>query len=244
VPRYVREIRVKYFPNYPCTASMSSSGPGEFLNGWSMTETNDGTGLRTLTLLSPDPADLLTSIPYGTMGELATFNFQYPNLLTSTQAFSVFTVDNGVYTNMLPSGQSFVLQNGTNFITSYPPPPPHGTPIPWLIAYGFTSNFDLAELTDPNGNGLAVWQDYQAGLNPLDPNSRFDVQMVGTPPLAQPQITFSTVADRTYRLESATSLDSWTILRDNISGTGGNVTFTDLRDLSGASAVYYRVAVY
>jgi Immunoglobulin domain/von Willebrand factor type A domain/Putative Ig domain/Immunoglobulin I-set domain len=244
VPRYVREIRVNYRPNYPCTASMSSSGPGEFLNGWSMTETNDGTGLRTLTLLSPDPTNLLTSIPYGIMGELATFNFQHPDLLTSTQAFSVFAVDNSVYTNMLPNGQSFVLQNGANFITSYPPPPPHGTPIPWLIAYGFTNNFAAAELTDPNGNGLAVWQDYLAGLNPLDPNSKFAVHMAGALPLGQPQIIFSTVVGRTYRLESATSLDSWTVLRDNISGTGGNVSFTDLRDLSGVSAVFYRVAVY
>src|ERR1039458_2758613 len=148
---------------------MSSSDPGDFLNGWTLTETNDHTGLRTLTLLSPDPTNLLTSIPYGTMGDLATFNFEYPDLVTAKQAFSVFSVDNSVYTNMLPNGQSFVLQNGTNFMTTYPPAPPHGTPIPWLIAYGFTNNFAVAELSDPNGNGLAVWQDYLAGLNPLDP---------------------------------------------------------------------------
>jgi hypothetical protein len=244
VPRYVRELRVNYRPNYPCTASMSSAGPGEFLNGWTMTETNDGTGLRTLTLLSPDPTNLLTSIPYGAIGELATFNFQHPNQLTSTQAFSAFTVDNSVYTNIQPTGQSFVLQNATNFITSYPPPPPHGTPIPWLIHYGFTNNFDTAELGDPNGNGLATWQDYQAGLSPLDPNSKFAVSMTGTPPLVQPQIIFSTAVGRMYRVESTAGLDTWTILRDNIPGTGGNVSFTDLRNLSGVSAVYYRVAVY
>jgi hypothetical protein len=223
---------------------MSSAGPGEFLNGWTMTETNDGTGLRTLTLLSPDPTNLLTSIPYGAIGELATFNFQHPNQLTSTQAFSAFTVDNSVYTNIQPTGQSFVLQNATNFITSYPPPPPHGTPIPWLIHYGFTNNFDTAELGDPNGNGLATWQDYQAGLSPLDPNSKFAVSMTGTPPLVQPQIIFSTAVGRMYRVESTAGLDTWTILRDNIPGTGGNVSFTDLRNLSGVSAVYYRVAVY
>ena len=64
-------------------------------------------------------------------------------------------------------------------------------------------------------------------------------------PVAPAQIIFSTVADRTYRLESTFSLDTpWAVLRDGISGTGGNVMFTDLRNLSGVSAVFYRVAVY
>ncbi len=243
-PRFVREIRINYRPNFSCTSSLSSSDPGNFLSGWSMTETTDNTGMRTLTLVSPSPTNLLTSIPYGTFGELAAFHFQYPDLVTATQAFSAFSVDNTIYTNMLPNGQSFVLQNGTNFITSYPPPPPHGTPIPWLLAYGFTTNFAAAELSAPNHNGLAVWQDYLAGLNPIDPNSKFSVQLGGPPPLVQPVITFSTVVGRTYRLETATTLNNWSVLRDGFSGTGGNLSFTDLRNLSGVSAVYYRVAVY
>ena len=78
-----------------------------------------------------------------------------------------------------------------------------------------------------------------------DPNAKFSVEIINTPPAAPPQIIFSTVADRTYRLESAFSLDApWTVLRDGISGTGGNLMFSDLRNLSGVSAVFYRVAVY
>jgi hypothetical protein len=34
------------------------------------------------------------------------------------------------------------------------------------------------------------------------------------------------------------------VLRDNIAGIGGNITFIDNRVLSGVSAVFYRVAVY
>ena len=243
-PRFVREIRATYRPNYPCTASILSTNPGEFLNGWTMTDTNDNTGLHTLTLVSPNPADLLSSIPYGTFGELVAFNFEFPDLVTAAQAFSMFSIDNTIYTNMLPNGQSFILQNGTNFVTSYEQSPPHGTPIPWLIAYGFTNNFATAELSDLNGNGFAVWQDYLAGLNPLDANSVFSVQIAGAPPFDQPQINFSTVVGRTYRIETATSLDSWIILRDGFAGTGGNISYTDLRNLSGVNAVYYRVAVY
>ena len=59
-----------------------------------------------------------------------------------------------------------------------------------------------------------------------------------------PQIVFSTVVGRMYRLETATSLDSWSVLRDNMPGIGGNILFIDNRTLSGVSSVFYRVAVY
>jgi hypothetical protein len=241
VPRYVREIRLNYRPNFPCTASLESTGPTDILYGWTMTETNDATGLRTLTLKSPKPDILLTSIEYGAFGDLVSFNFEYPESITAAQAFSLFTVDNSIYTNMPPSGQSFTMENATNFVTAYTPAPPHGTPIPWLISYGFTTNFAQAELIATNG--LPVWQAYLAGLNPRDPNSKFSVRTAFAPGQA-PQIIFSTVPTRTYRVETATSLGNWSVLRDNIPGTGGNITFIDDRDLSGVGTVFYRVAVY
>jgi hypothetical protein len=45
-------------------------------------------------------------------------------------------------------------------------------------------------------------------------------------------------------VESATNLGDWTVVLDNIPGTGGNILFTDNRVLSGADAVFYRVAVH
>ncbi len=161
--------------------------------------------------------------------------------MTAAQAFSVFSVDNSIYTDMLPSGQSFVMENTTNFVTPYPPAPPHGTPIPWLMAYGFTTDFAAAELIATNG--LPVWQAYVAGLNPTNVNSRFNVSLA-FPRGQAPQIIFNTVATRTYRVESAAALGDWTVLLDNIPGTGGNILFTDNRVLGGAGAVFYRVAVY
>lgn len=192
-------------------------------------------------MLSPNPTNLLSSITYGAFGDLATFQFTYPEAVTTNQAFSVFRVDNSVYTNMLPSGQSFTNQNFTNFITLYTNPPPHGTPIPWLIYYGFKTNFAAAELIATNG--LAVWQDYIAGLNPTNSTSKFKVWTAFTPGQT-PQIIFSTVLDRTYRVETATSFGAWWVLRDNIPGVGGNILFIDNRNLSGVSTVFYRVAVY
>ena len=240
VPRFIREMRLNYRPNYPCTSSLQSNGTNDILYGWSMTETADTNGLRTLTIMSPDTNNLLTSIEYAAFGDLVSFNFTYPESLTATQAFSVFSMDNTIYTNMLPSGQSFVLSNATSFVTSYPPPP-HGTPIPWLIYYGYKTNFADAELIATNG--LPVWQDYVAGLNPTNVNSQFTVSMPLTPG-QPPQIIFSTVATRTYRVETATSLDTWAVLLDSIPGTGGNILFIDNRVLTSVNPVFYRVAVY
>ncbi len=242
-PRSIRQIQVKYRPNYPCTALLDSNGTNDILSGWSLAETADSNGLRTLTITSPQPTNLLASIPYAAFGDLVSFQFAYPDALTATQAFAVFTNDNTIYSNIQPAGQSFILQNGTNFVTSYPPAPPHGTPIPWLIAHGITNNFAAAELTDPNGNGYMVWQDYLAGLDPHNPNSRFNVQHIIIPG-QPPQLIFDTVVGRTYRVDTATVLGSWTTLLDDISGTGGQIIFTDFRNLSGVNSVFYRVAVY
>ncbi len=241
VPRYVRQIQVNYRPNYPCTPTMESTGTNEMLSGWNMTETADTNGLRTLTLTSPNPTNLLTSIAYAAFGDLVSFNFTYPEWLTATQAFSVITNNNTIYTNVLPSGIRFTNQNFPSFVTVYPPMPPHGTPIPWLMAYGFKTNFAAAELIATNG--LPVWQAYLAGLNPTNAASQFRVWTAFAPG-QMPQILFSTVGTRTYQVETATSLGGWSVLRNNIPGNGGYILFIDNRPLSGVNSVFYRVGVY
>jgi hypothetical protein len=244
VPRYVRKLKIHYRSNYACTPALNSTGPGEILSGWSMTETNDGAGGQWLTLVSANTSNLLSSVPYGVMGELVTFHFQYADLPAWKQAFSVFDVDNSVYTNMPPGGQSFVLANTNLFITVYTNTA-HGTPVPWLMANGVTNNFDAGELTDPTGKGLPLWQQYQAGLNPKDTNSVFVIRsLTSGQPDGQPEIIFSSVVGRTYLVQTATVLGNWTPLLENIPGVGGDIRVTDLRTLGGVNNVYYRVLVY
>jgi hypothetical protein len=240
-PRYIRQLRLHYRANWPASLSLESTNTGEMLDGWILTQTNDGAGGEWALLSSPDPSNLEDSIPFSSFGNLLTFSFNDP--IAASNAFSEFDVDNTLYTNTIGTNfYGFTLTNASNFITVYGVPPPHGTPIPWLMEYGFTTNYANAELLDPNGNGLEVWQDYLAGLDPLDTNSTFAVQMA--PAQNPPQIVFSTVVGRTYRIEWAESLSgNWTILRDGIAGTGGDITFTDLRDLSEAGAMFYRVVV-
>jgi hypothetical protein len=239
-PRYIRQVRLHYRANWPVSLRLDSTNSGDILAGWSLTQTNDGAGGEWAVLTSPNPTILATSIPFASFGPLLTFSFADP--ITATNAFSQFDVDNTIYTNT--TGTNFYglsLTNSVKFITSYVTPA-HGTPVPWLMSYGFTNNFDAAELLDPNGNGLAVWQDYLAGLNPLDTNATFDVQLA--PAQTPPQITFNTVVGRTYRIEWSRGLNGpWTILRDGIAGTGGDISFNDMRDLSQAGVMFYRVAV-
>ncbi|HEX5398152.1 MAG TPA: putative Ig domain-containing protein [Verrucomicrobiae bacterium] len=240
-PRYIRQLLLHYRANWPVTLSLNSTNPGEILSGWTLTQTNDGSGGEWTLLSAPDPSNLTESIPFAACGDLLTFSFRDP--ISATNAFSLFAVDNSIYTNTINTDfYGFNVSNASGFITYYDPPPPHGTPVPWLIGYGFTTNFADAELLDPNGNGLQVWQDYLAGLDPLDTNSIFNTYYV---PLSKPpKISFNTVVARNYRIEWAASLDgTWTVLRDGIPGTGGVVTFTDLRNLSTVNGMFYRVSV-
>jgi hypothetical protein len=242
VPRYVRQIRLHYRANWPCTVSLQSTNAGEQISGWSLTQTSDGAGGQWAQLTSSNQQNLATSIPFADFGPLLRFAFH--DVLNASSAFSVFAVDNTIYTNT--GNQSFVFENTNAFITVYPVLP-YGTPVPWLIEYGFTdpNGWAAAETNDLNGNGLLTWQDYVAGLNPTNASAVFTVRNLS--PTGSPghyQITFSTALNRTYRVETSSDLLIWQTLQDGIAGTGGDITIPDSRNLSGTTQMYYRVAVY
>jgi hypothetical protein len=240
VPRYIRQIRLHYMANWPCAVSLESTNAGEQLFGWSLTQTNDGAGGQWALLTSSNPQSLDTSIPFADFGPLLTFNFH--DVLNASSVFSVFGVDNTIYTNT--GNQTFGLENTNAFVTVYPVLP-FGTPVPWLIQYGFANPASwVAAETITDSNGRLFWQDYVAGLNPLNASSVFTVLNVS--PSGSPggyQITFTTALNRTYRVETSTDLLTWQTLQDGIAGTGGNVTVSDNHILPGTTQKYYRVAV-
>ena len=242
VPRYIRQLRLHYLANWPCVVSLASTNPGEMLYGWSLTQTNDGAGGKWALLTSSNQQSLASSMPFAGFGPLLTFKFH--DVLNASNAFSFFYVDNTIYTNN--GNQSFGFENTNAFITVYPALP-YGTPVPWLIQYGFTdsSAWSGLETNDLNGNGLMIWQDYLAGLNPTNASSVFTVRSLS--PTGSPghyQVTFSTALNRTYRVDTSTNLLTWQTLQDGITGTGGDVTVPDNRNLFGITRSYYRVAVH
>lgn len=236
IPRYVRQLRLHVQPNWPMTYALQSVAPGEILAGWSVSGTNDGSGGLWLDLASPGPTNYL---PFASFGDLVRFDLR--DLADPASAFSGFAVDNGVYPT---NGPSFQLTNGTSFVETFAPLP-HGTPVPWLIAHGITSDFANAELQDPDGDGVPTWSEYWAGTDPQDPGSKFAVQ----PPSATGlyghyQIAFASAANRTYRVEASTDLQTWETIEDQIPGTGAEITVTDPRSPWNAPQMYYRVLVW
>jgi hypothetical protein len=242
VPRYIRQLRLHYRANWPCTVSLQSTNAGEQLYGWSLAQTNDGAGGQWATLTSSNQQVLASSIPFADFGPLLTFAFH--DVINASNAFSIFALDNTIYTNT--GNQSFVFEN-TNAFVKYYPVLPYGTPVPWLVGYGFvnSNNWVAVETNDYNANGLQTWQDYVAGLNPTNTSSIFAVQQLS--PTGSPghyQVTFNTALNRTYRVETSTNLLTWQTLLDGIAGTGGAVTVSDNRLLSGVTSMYYRAVVY
>ena len=239
-PRYIHEMRFHYRPNWPCVPVLQSTNAGEMLEGWSLSQTNDGAGGFWLTLSSADPT---VSIPFTAFGKLVTFNFN--DVINPTNAFSFFTPDNTLYTNT--GMQSFVFETNTVF-TNFPVLP-HGTPVPWLIANGYatpaTSNaWAQAELADPDQDGMPNWQEYRANTNPRDALSRFVMRSVIRRTDGRFDVTFSTSTDRLYQLEASTDLVNWQTVQDLIPGVNQDITITDTRFLPSITAIYYRAVVY
>lgn len=249
VPRDIEQIHLHYRANWPCEVSLLSTNPGQLLYGWSMTQASDGTNGTWLTLNCQTPASPAHSITFASFGDLLQFGF--PDLVfTSSNALSFLAVDNSIYTN---NGNQFLLiTNLAAFATNYPVLP-LGTPVPWLIQYGYPytgqTNYYTNELADPDHDGMQNWQEYRANTVPTNAASKLYITALSlSPDGIRYQVSFSTSQDRTYRLQSSIDLVNWQTVQDNIPGLGTPPTnvVTTIVDTTyyGTPEVYYRVMVY
>ncbi len=244
IPRFVRQLRLRYRPNWPCSASLNATNVGEMLYGWHLTESNDVDGATCVLLSSTNPLSTATSLPFPGFGPLVTFTFK--DVLTGPKtAFAFINVDNSIYTNIPAGGQTFVFEadNTNNFVTDYPALP-FGTPVPWLMAYGFTNDFAIAEMDDFDGDGVFTWQEYLANTDPTNRDSRFAVLGISNDLYGRFQITFSTALNRQYRVESSADLMTWQTMQDNIIGTGEPIMVTDPRSPVLNTQMHYRVVAW
>ena len=96
--------------------------------------------------------------------------------------------NNSIVLDVFIDGTSMGATNSWNFINLqsdhtikvvFGPQPAvtvHGVPIAWLDAMGLTGESDEGRaLADQDNDGFAAWQEYYAGTNPLDPDSKFAV---------------------------------------------------------------------
>ena len=59
-----------------------------------------------------------------------------------------------------------VSNNATLAVAFTPDTAALGTPVWWLVQYGYTDDWDTAELADPNDDGVPNWQEYLNGTDP------------------------------------------------------------------------------
>jgi hypothetical protein len=234
---------------------------GDLLEGWSAVSMDDGSNGAWLLLSSPDPVSAAgvqtTSIPWGDWGELVYFYFR--DVITTNNAFAYFVVDTNIYatTNLIPGfytnlypkngrwpgyfGQSF--SNYPNNMVTNLPLLTYGTPTPWLLQYGFTTNLTNAEFLDADNSGMLNWMDYQANTNPTNAASKFHTTGVTLGVDGRWDITFTSALYRTYQVQASPDLYNWRIVQDGIPGTGTNITVVDTGYVP-VSQTFYRVLVY
>jgi uncharacterized repeat protein (TIGR01451 family) len=115
-----------------------------------------------------------------------------------------------------------------------------GTPDPWENQFALNPNVPDA-LQDADGDGFTNLQEFLAGTNPLQADSAIRILSVHESG-SDAVVTFTTVAGRFYRLERLDELPGgeWTLVTQNIPGTGLSVQATD-PGAAGQPRRFYRI---
>jgi len=119
----------------------------------------------------------------------------------------------------------------------------NATPEWWLHFYYGATNYDLAALSDSDGDGHFAWQEYSAGTDPTDADSRLTLTPQEEPAAAGYILTWQANTARVYSIHWATGLTDaagFHLLTGNIPGAAGLNSYTDHTD-RGALPTYYRL---
>jgi hypothetical protein len=113
-------------------------------------------------------------------------------------------------------------------------------PDAWQLQYFGHTGVD--PFADPDHDGLNNYQEYRAGTNPLDANSRFQIVQVRSDP-GGPYINWSSVAGHYYTVQrSSTLLGGFSDVEVHIPATAPLNTFQDVTG-TGAGPFFYRIQV-
>jgi hypothetical protein len=122
-----------------------------------------------------------------------------------------------------------------------------GIPDLWRKTYflgtGTTTNSQSCASCDPDGDGFSNLQEFYAGTNPTNSSSAFRVSAVQDG-ASGATIIFPSIAGKIYRVDMRNDmvLSPWTLLADQIVGTGGTIQIIDPSAI-GLSKRFYRVYV-
>ncbi len=101
-----------------------------------------------------------------------------------------------------------------------------GLPNDYETAFGLNPNSNIDRDLDSDGDGASNYREFLAGTRPNDGGSVFRMSLVKETDWTV--VSISTVPGNTYRVETAQSVTGpWTILADNVAGTGGQFQVID-----------------
>ena len=102
----------------------------------------------------------------------------------------------------------------------------------------------VSQTADADGDGRTNYEEYLAGTDPQNANSRLTVKTVAPLPGGGLTLTWDTVVGRTYSVERSSSLapNQWITLQSNVAGDGTIISCTDTNP-GTATRLFYRVAV-
>ena len=111
-------------------------------------------------------------------------------------------------------------------------------PDAWQLQYFGHTGVD--PFADPDHDGLNNYQEYRAGTNPLDANSRFQIMRVRPDPSGA-YVDWSSVAGHYYTVQrSSTPMGGFSDLQVHIPATAPLNTFQDVTG-TGAGPYFYRI---
>ncbi|MFL6513442.1 MAG: hypothetical protein ACJ8M1_00285 [Chthoniobacterales bacterium] len=118
-----------------------------------------------------------------------------------------------------------------------------GMPNDYENANGFNAADGTDGSEDFDGDGVANLQEYLAGTDPTAANSVLRISSIGISG-GDVVINFPSVLGKTYRVEQRSQLsDNWALLSDNVGGTGGSISVTDVEAADRNTARFYRITV-
>jgi len=108
---------------------------------------------------------------------------------------------------------------------------------------GATTNGQSCANCDPDGDGFTNLQEFYAGTDPTKPSSAFRVVGIQQDSGGE-TVKFQTVTGKVYRIEMKDdlALSKWTLLADQVVGTGGTNQITD-PGVVGLSHRFYHAVV-
>jgi hypothetical protein len=140
------------------------------------------------------------------------------------------------------NGNIYVADSGNNCIREISPDT-YGIGIAdwWQLKYfGYVG---IDPNADPDGDGMSNYAEFWAGTNPLDPNSNLSINTSSLISGNHAQISWQTVAGKTYTVQYSTNLVSWNALGTAVVGNGTLATVTDPSAIPQYGSRYYRIAL-